>query len=127
MKNFWKYAIGAIAVAGLIPYSHKKDKETGASVTQALLWSCSKKPNGDKTDTQVIIGLHLNKMPLPTAEPDEEIVETVEETAEAVEAVAEEAVEAAEDAVEEAVEAAEEVVDDIRETIAEIVEATEAE
>ena len=119
MKNFWKYAIGAIAVAGLIPYSHKKDKETGASVTQALLWSCSKKPNGDKTDTQVIIGLHLNKMPLPTAEPDEEIVETVEETAEAVEA--------AEDAVEEAVEAAEEVVDDIRETIAEIVEATEAE
>lgn len=116
MKKFWKYAIGAIAVAGLIPYSHKKDEETGASVTQALLWSCSKKPNGDKTETQVIIGLHLNKMPLPKAEPDEEIVETAEETAEA-----------AEDAVEEAVEAAEKVAGDIRETIAEIVEATEAE
>ena len=109
MKKFWKYAIGAIAVAGLIPYSHKKDKETGASVTQALLWSCSKKPNGDKTDTQVIIGLHLNKMPLPKAEPGEEIAEEID------------------DAVEAAEEVLEDVTDDIRDTIAEIVEATEVE
>ena len=70
MKKHWKIALAAAAVAGLIPYSHKKDKETGASVTQALLWSCVRKPNGDKNIT---IGLHVGKMPLPKA--PEEVLE----------------------------------------------------
>ncbi len=112
MKKFWKYAIGVIAVAGLVPYSHKKDKETGASVTQALLWSCSKKPDGDKMNTEVIIGLHLNKMPLPKAENDNEIVEEI--------------VEEIDDVVETAEEVVEDGTEEIRDTIAEIVEATEA-
>lgn len=75
MKKIWKFALAATALAGLVPYSHKKDDETGASVTQALLWSCRKKPDGDK---DIIIGLHLGSLPLPTAE-EEELID-VEET-----------------------------------------------
>jgi len=69
MKKGWKIALATVAAAivGSIPYSHKKDEETGASVTQALLWRCAKKPNGDK---QIIIGLHLGAVPLPEAEED---------------------------------------------------------
>lgn len=34
MKKHWKIALATAAVAGLIPYSHKKDKETGASALE---------------------------------------------------------------------------------------------
>ncbi len=79
MKKGWKIAIATAvaAIVGSIPYSHKKDEETGASVTQALLWSCTKKPDGDK---QITIGLHIGSMPLPEVEPSEEILEACEET-----------------------------------------------
>ncbi len=94
MKKHWKIAMAAVAVAGLIPYSYKKDKESGASVLQALFWSCAKKPNGDKNIT---IGLHIGSMPLPKApeevlEPyfEDEAIEEVPAEAEEVPASAEE-------------------------------------
>ena len=74
MKKFWKYALGATALASLIPFSHKKDKETGASVTQALLWSYSKNPKGDK---KFIFGLHLGSMPVPNGEDVVDVEEPV--------------------------------------------------
>lgn len=83
MKKHWKIALAAVAVAGLIPYSHKKDEESGAEVLQALLWSYTKKPDGD---TQITIGLHVGDMPLPVACDDD--VETCAE-AEAVDTAAE--------------------------------------
>ena len=105
MKKGWKIALATVAAAivGSIPYSHKKDEETGASVTQALLWSCAKKPNGDK---QIVIGLHLGSVPLPEAEedctescPEECLGECIETCAEEIEE-AEEAEEAPEAPVE---------------------------
>ena len=74
MKKCWKIALAAVAIGGLIPYHQKKDEETGASVMQAHFWSYAKKPDGD---TVVNIGLHLGKMPLPTA--NEEEVEPITE------------------------------------------------
>lgn len=68
MKKYWKIALAAVAIGGLIPYYQKKDEETGASVMQALFWSYAKKPNGN---TVVNIGLHLGKMPLPTASDED--------------------------------------------------------
>lgn len=75
MKKIWKYALGAAALAGLVPYSHKKDKETGASVTQALLWSYSKDPRGEK---KFLIGLHIGTMSVPKVEEVEEPIVDVE-------------------------------------------------
>lgn len=69
MKKHWKIALAAVAVAGLIPYSHKKDEESGAEVLQALLWSYTKKPDGN---TQVVIGLHTGAMTLPVASEEAE-------------------------------------------------------
>ncbi len=87
MKKHWKIALAAVAVAGLIPYSHKKDEESGAEVLQALLWSRTKKPDGD---TRVIIGLHLGAMPLPkTSDEDLESCFEDETTVEAEELPAE--------------------------------------
>ncbi len=69
MKKGWRIALAtaATAIVGLIPYSYKKDEESGASVLQALLWSCTKKPDGEK---QIIIGLHIGSMPLPKTPAD---------------------------------------------------------
>ena len=67
MKKCWKIALAVATVAGLIPYSYKKDEESGASVLQALLWSCAKKPDGG---TDISIGLHIGSMPLPKATAD---------------------------------------------------------
>jgi hypothetical protein len=53
-----------------------------ASVTQALLWSCVRKPNGDK---DITIGLHVGMMPLPKA--PEEVLEPCFEDVIPVEAV----------------------------------------
>lgn len=72
MKSFWKFALAAVAIGGLIPYSHKKDEETGATVTQALFWRCTKQPDGD---TKILIGLHLDSMPLPETDVEVEVAE----------------------------------------------------
>ena len=70
MKKIWKYALAASAiVGGLIPFHSEKDEKTGASVKQALLWSCSQAPDGEKT---YYIGLHIGKRSLPKAEAVEE-------------------------------------------------------
>ncbi len=75
MKKIWKFAIAASALAGgLIPFRSEKDEKTGASVKQALLWSCSQAPDGEKT---YYIGLHIGKLPIPKAEEVE--APTVEE------------------------------------------------
>ena len=75
MKKIWKFAIAASALAGgLIPFRSVKDEKTGASVKQALLWSCSTAPDGKK---DYYIGLLIGKLPLPEAEAAE--VPTVEE------------------------------------------------
>ncbi|MBP3411828.1 MAG: hypothetical protein J6K89_01065 [Oscillospiraceae bacterium] len=86
MKKAWKIGIAAAAfVAGLIPFYRKEDKETGASVQQALFWCRSKKPGGE---TSLSIGLHLGLMPLPGADEEdtealaEEIAEEVTDTVE---------------------------------------------
>ena len=70
MKKIWKFAIAASALAGgLIPFHSEKDEKTGASVKQALLWGCSKAPDGKK---DYYIGLLIGKLPLPKAEAVEE-------------------------------------------------------
>ena len=75
MKKIWKFALAASAiVGGLIPYHCEKDEKTGASVKQALLWSCSTAPDGKK---DYYIGLLIGKLPLPKAEEVE--VPAVEE------------------------------------------------
>ena len=96
MKKGWKIGLTVAAVvAGLVPYYHKKDEETGASVQQALLWSRTKKPDGETTLT---IGLHLGTMPLPKAtegSAEENTESTAEDVAETVEEVLNETEEAA--------------------------------
>ena len=82
MKKCWKIALTAAAVAGMIPYSRKKNEETGASVTQALLWSYIRKPDGD---TQVNIGLHIGRIPLPGAIEEATELRNEDETIEAIE------------------------------------------
>ncbi|MBR4308063.1 MAG: hypothetical protein IKT58_00565 [Oscillospiraceae bacterium] len=97
MKKIWKFALATSAIAGLIPFHFAKDEESGASVKQALLWSCVTKPNGDKT---YYIGLHIGKMSVPKAEEEEttEDLPIEEEITEEVEEVVEEAEELTEDA-----------------------------
>jgi hypothetical protein len=71
MKKKWAVALAALTAA-VIPYSRKKDPETGAVAIQALLWRYARNGAGDMVLT---IGLCLGKNELPQERPAEKPVE----------------------------------------------------
>ena len=71
MKKKWAVALAALTAA-VIPYSRKKDPETGAEAIQALLWRYTRNGAGD---TVLNIGLCLGKNVLPQERPAEEPAE----------------------------------------------------
>ena len=65
--------LGAAAVvAALTPYEVKKDEETGATKIRALLWGAKYTPATEETgrDVDVILGLHIPKLPGGTDEAE---------------------------------------------------------
>lgn len=94
MKGFGKFiggfCLGAL-VASAIPYSVKRDEETGALEIRSLLWALRKTPGEEKDNIAFAIppsGLDAAEQP-EDADCEEELFEEAQTPAEAEEAAAE--------------------------------------